>query len=542
MPAPLADPFYYLANFQRVLDWLAARYDDLLQPEEHAFIAGFAALPTPSQALLVRMIMRKGELFRTTRLNYAEIGETTGALSPLLEAGWVQDAPLLDLDALFSLFTLAELQRLFNAPRGLSKQALRTSRGDEPARSLSQWWPGQQERVCALRLMPLCDRLRLMFFGNLRQDWSTFVLADLGLHRYEQVALHEEARGFGSRRDLDDYLQLHACRDAFEAGEAVAQVLARLPDSPLANPWIERRRGRLLLQLGQHCERLGEWQRALDLHRRSCEPEARIRELRVLERQDEHAAALQAAERLVDAALPDAQHQQLQRLLPRLRRRLGLPPSPTPPRVPTQRLDLCLPRGEQPGVEWAVREHLHTPQTPVFFLENALLNSLFGLLCWEAIFAPLPGAFFHPYHLAPEDLHASDFHARRAALFQTCLARLDDGSHAQAIRATYEAKHGILSPFVHWEALDREILELALTCLPPAHLRACFERLLRDIRANRAGMPDLVQFLPEQRSYRLIEVKGPGDRLQDNQKRWLAFCAEQEIPVQVCYLRWAEPA
>src|SRR5690606_40867171 len=66
-------------------------------------------------------------------------------------------------------------------------------------------------------------------------------------------------------------------------------------------------------------------------------------------------------------------------------------------------------------------------------------------------------------------------------------------------------------------------------CLPPAHLRACFERLLQDIRANRAGMPDLIQFWPAERRYRMIEVKGPGDRLQDNQKRWLAFCATQGI-------------
>ena len=38
--------------------------------------------------------------------------------------------------------------------------------------------------------------------------------------------------------------------------------------------------------------------------------------------------------------------------------------------------------------------------------------------------------------------------------------------------------------------------------------------------------------------YRMIEVKGPGDRLQDNQKRWLAFCAEHGMPVEVCYVRW----
>ena len=37
----------------------------------------------------------------------------------------------------------------------------------------------------------------------------------------------------------------------------------------------------------------------------------------------------------------------------------------------------------------------------------------------------------------------------------------------------------------------------------------------------------------------MIEVKGPGDRLQDNQKRWLAHARRHEIPVAVCYVQWA---
>ncbi|MFO6028831.1 VRR-NUC domain-containing protein, partial [Pseudomonas aeruginosa] len=99
-------------------------------------------------------------------------------------------------------------------------------------------------------------------------------------------------------------------------------------------------------------------------------------------------------------------------------------------------------------------------------------------------------------------------------------------------------KFGMQSPFVYWELLGEELLEQALDCLPAAHLRAWFERLLEDIPGNRAGLPDLIQFWPAQRRYRMVEVKGPGDRLQDNQLRWLQFCREREMPVAVCYVRW----
>ena len=40
------------------------------------------------------------------------------------------------------------------------------------------------------------DRLRLLFFGNLHQDWTEFVLSDLGLFRYEQVEFSSASRGF----------------------------------------------------------------------------------------------------------------------------------------------------------------------------------------------------------------------------------------------------------------------------------------------------------------------------------------------------------
>ena len=44
----LENAFYYLDNFQSVLDWIGERYRDLLTDEEQAFIAAFPALPQPA--------------------------------------------------------------------------------------------------------------------------------------------------------------------------------------------------------------------------------------------------------------------------------------------------------------------------------------------------------------------------------------------------------------------------------------------------------------------------------------------------------------
>lgn len=542
MPASLEDPFYYLQNFHTLLDWIDARYSDLLDAQERLFIEQFRTLPRASQGLLVRMVMRKGTLFRASKLNYAEIGDTREAAGPLTALGWVDAAPELDLAQLFGLLTLSELDSCFGKAPGRKAERLEALRAEhgEP-RPFTGWYPASTDCVYALRLMDICDRLRLMFFGNLYQDWSEFVLADLGIYQYEKVEIDAAARGFRVRDDLDYYLRLHHWRERFEAGEALEGLLVELPVEPHANPWLDARRRKLIFQVGQHCERCELPEAALGLYGLCDYAGARVRRIRVLERLDAQGEAFDLAMQAWSAPESDEERQHLARILPRLRRKLGLPKEPVAGNAPVQRIDLVLPQPPEPlSVEHAVLLHLHEDDAPVHYVENTLINSLFGLLCWDAIFAALPGAFFHPFHNGPADLLSPDFHGRRAELFDACLAQLDSDTYQASIRHTYASKQGLLSPFVYWGNLDEPLLEQALACLPAHQLKACFLRILADIKANRAGMPDLIQFWPAERRYRLIEVKGPGDRLQDNQLRWLEFCAHHEIPVEVCYVQWAD--
>ncbi|MGB1498277.1 VRR-NUC domain-containing protein, partial [Alloalcanivorax venustensis] len=265
-------------------------------------------------------------------------------------------------------------------------------------------------------------------------------------------------------------------------------------------------------------------------------PGARGRQLRVLERREHYDAALTLAREADQAPESEAERQQLRRLLPRLHRKLGLPrPTPAAPARP-EVLHLSLPPAA--SVEQAAALALATPEAPVHYVENSLLPGLFGLLFWDAIFAPVPGAFFHPFQSGPADLHHPEFRHRRRAEFDAGFQTLADGEHRARILARYREKFGRLSPFVHWGRLSEALLEQALDCLPADHLALCFERLLADIAANRAGLPDLIQFWPAQRRYRMVEVKGPGDRLQDNQRRWLDFFIARDLPVAVCQVTW----
>jgi len=197
-----------------------------------------------------------------------------------------------------------------------------------------------------------------------------------------------------------------------------------------------------------------------------------------------------------------------------------------------------LPSAPDIRVELALRDQLTREGAPVFYVENSLICSMFGLLCWEAIFQPVRGAFFHRFHRGPADLASPDFEARRRSTLERCLVRLDDGSYHDHVLKTFAAKFGTQSPFVHWHALSEELLEVALKCIQPRDIKLYCRRLLGGMGENCTGLPDLIQFDLQQHNYKMIEVKGPGDRLQDNQRRWLNYCREHELPMEVCRVTW----
>jgi hypothetical protein len=537
-----ATGLYYLDNFRFALRWLHDRYGDLLSARESEFVHDFGALPRPSQALLVRLIMRRGQRFRASKINYPEIGNVARACGPLIELQWVDPRPLLSVEDLATLITRTELAELFPAlPSSLSKGRAVTilSAMHTEKRSFEDWRCSVSEPVYLVSIASLCTRLRLLFFGNFRQEWSEFVLADLGVFRYEMVPLCRESRAFHTRQDIEDFYLLYECRRMLAEDAPLADVLALLPKAALQHEWLEARRSKLEFRIARRYEISGQRQLALRLYQACSHPDARWRALRLLEIDARYREAYQLARAQLEVPNSGAEEQRLARILRRLERRLGLPPTPRKRPVRPERMDLIVPTpmaGE--CVEFIALKLVAAPEAPVYYVENTLINSLFGLLCWEALFAPVSGAFFHAFHAGPMDLFSRTFRDRRAALFDRCLGMLETDFYKYTIKQNFLAKQGIQSPFVAWGVLDEDLLDTALACIPAAHLRQYFERLLSNLPENRTGLPDLVQFWVHENRYRMIEVKGPGDRLQDNQQRWMDFCVEQNLPVAVCHVHW----
>jgi hypothetical protein len=188
------------------------------------------------------------------------------------------------------------------------------------------------------------------------------------------------------------------------------------------------------------------------------------------------------------------------------------------------------------AVEEVARQYFNQTNDKCFYVENLLFNSLFGLWLWPEIFRGVEGAFVNPFQIAPLDMYQENFVANRQGLTESW-AMLDKENYAENFIDIWQQKTGIANHWVSWD-LDPEIIQHALDLIPVIHLKRIFERILFDPKSNRSGFPDLIQFLPAQKTYRLIEIKGPGDRLQDNQIRWLHYFNQQGITAEVCYVDW----
>ncbi len=542
-------PDYYLKNFQFLLDWIFERYADLLNENELSFIPRFKHLDHQSQCLFVRLASRKGQLFRADKLSYAEINSPNHAAQQLINAELITAEPSLRVEEVANALTKAELLALFQeelrASRSAQKliliQLLAEKYPEE--KKWGNWTKNQFGPIYQVGTKEIISTFLLLFFGNSRQDLTEFVLQDLGLFRYENYQIDHQHRVFKTRVELEQYQNLLVLREHLADADTLEKLISineELNKSSSINT-LTRRRARLCNQLAYEFERHQQYDLAFDLYQQSHLPPARERQIRLLEKQGEYNAAWSLLNDALNNPINEHELQIAARMAPRLAKKIGTY-AHKKSTLPAKEQHLLLPQlrdehGLALRVEEIVRQHFERPEAPCLYVENHLLAGLFGLWLWPEMFRSLEGAFANPFQSAPLDMYEEHFAIKRpqiADLWQL----FEQDLHHKHIRAIWQSKHGTSNHFVNWQFLNENTLELALTCIPAKHLQLIFERILFDIKNNRSGLPDLIQFFPDTKSYRMLEVKGPGDRIQDNQQRWLNFFNEHNIPAEVCYVSW----
>ncbi|MBY6018849.1 VRR-NUC domain-containing protein [Halomonas denitrificans] len=522
---PLA-PDYYRRNFRFLIDFVRRHRGHLVDEALAGFIDRFEGLPAPAQCLFVRLLTRKGEWFRSDQLNYQEVGPIEPALQALAEANLVQLDPLIDIGALARLLRHGELKTLPQVQPMLASHRTKASlvnalvAQEWDSAPLTRWWPDAPFQLLAQGEAILVERLQLLFFANLHQSMSEFVVASLAHVRYPEVPLSPESFPFASADVVAQYQARERTARAWESGELDHDAWGRQLRDRQLDARLERQRQRHAFVLARQLEREAHFEPALALYRHCHYGEARERRLRLHFARGDHSAALSTA--LAMQAKPQSEQERVVagRFLARLARQMPMPRLNTArPKLSEDLTELAW----EGAVEEAVVAELRVRGQQAWHTENALLNGVAGLLLWPVIHAPLRGAFVQPFQHRPLDLYHTDFLSRRRELLAREWRYWRQRNRAEftaGLLARYRTYQGIRCALVNWARLPAEALEAALPTLAPQQWLQLVDYLMADLPQRRSGQPDLM--VVEKGALTLVEVKGPGDSLRDHQRRWLA--------------------
>jgi hypothetical protein len=481
-----------------------------------------------AQRLFARILTRKGPWIRIDKLVYAEVVRPDAALRELVDRGLVVVDPPAPADRLLATLTVAELEALFDTPPRLRKTRLITDLlGRHSDRQLRARLFGSFHWL-ALEQPEALMVARLLYFGDLHQDHTTFVLEDLGVVRHEHYPLAEGARRFEDRPALVRHLRLRQVASLVARCDEVwglaGWLVARLWPEPL-DRYDRRIRDRALNALGRRFERRGEPGRALECYGRSTTPPARERRARILNQLGDRAgcATLLAEMRASPADVVEEDFSE----------RFLVRGGGVKPPVTVHALG-----GRSPErIEAHAMSELEAKGAHCWHVENALPRSLAALAFWDVVFAPVDGVFVNPFQSGPVDLHWPDFATTRADAISARVARLSAADvFANELRATFEAKQGVANALAHLGWLDRSTLELMLDVIPHRHLLALASRVIRDPANTRTGFPDLLVLYRDGR-YEFVEVKGPMDQLQPAQRMWFKYLLARGYPARVLKYR-----
>ena len=521
---PPAD--YYADNVRLLIETVLEQYSDILTDNEQLIANAILCLSRNASRLFARMLTRSKSLMLSQSLNYAEVDNRNRALDELEAAGLVVREHEIPADRILALLTVPTLRKIY---RNVSHVTPKHVYIDHLACRYTE----SRHRLmlkghCSWVELSAESELRLfglLFFGDLRQDFSAFVVRDLGIVRYESYVIDERSRQFRDRAKLDRYLDLialnqliHETADAIDE-ESALRVVEKI-QHPEDSRLLERLRARILNRLGRGLERQDANRVALMSYAASSLHPARERSMRIFSKMKRDECLESVRQRVLSDPWSEEE-----RLFAYRFRRPNLDDNEVSVTVETLREQPLQQGIEEYAIDWLTRNG-----GTAWHLENSLPMSLFGLAFWDWIFAPVDGVFINPFQAAPKDLFWPEFFEVRSNLVRDPLERVQ--KLKSKIRSTACAKRGIANALVNWQVMDDVRLQRILDVFSVDAIERILSIVRADLSQMRSGFPDLT-VINDDGSFEFVEVKGPNDQLQQNQKIWLKELAVNELPSRV---------
>lgn len=516
MKRPDLPVFYYHDHFVEMLSFVRTTYGAILTDEHDAFVARFRSLSKDAQCLLIRMVNRRGAIFNRSLFKYPEISDVDRAAEDLLACGQARILRAVDYDAFVLCLPKDALHRG-------AKAAGRTDvRSSWAKPKLVDYFLAQipfevaAEHCGAAGFIALHDMLPLefllyLYFGKTQRDLKNFALRDLGVLRTNRetsfqarFADGDEARACFHYSRLLDRLE---AKSATIYQEAVPEIFGG-PECP--TEFAADLRGRAACQAGQFFEKKGEKELAVQLYRAGTSAECNERLARLLYAVGRKADAEELLRRMIDDPASDGEHVFATDFYARKfgGRRTGSCTELLRAGI-TLTVDDTYRGNPEAGVAGVMRRQGYR----VFFAENTLWQTLFGLLFWDELFES--GQLHSSFDWLPHCLKDRSFVRLFDIRIGEKLEAVRSGTALALLLRTIAARWGRPNGVFAWDHVDVDALRLLLAHASGAGLATILRAMCEDFREMRDGFPDLMLAKDDEVSF--LEIKAEGDAIRRNQ-------------------------
>jgi len=529
---------YYAENFREVLNSVLSGYDSILSDSEKQFGVALNLLSEDAFKLYARLVNRTPLIFRLSKLNYPAINSISDASSELGKFDFIQKINEENLaqfcQDILQCFTVKELKLAFAGalPRDLISRADvcgYISEHEEKREMLAILLSGEPLIRCEKK--ELWRYYRFLFFGELYSDLSAFVIYELG-----HVAVEKKGNLktlFKFRKEVDDCYNLALFYEEFRNIRETETVeflwawyqsrnIYRTKLCETAWPVYDR----FADKFGRLLERNKRFSEAQILYLTSPASPCRERLAKLYQKQEELNKAKELCIEIIEKPNDAEEHYAASQLLNRINK--------TSKRSQARELlstaEIIHLDYREEYVENAVIAHYSNQGWNAVHSENWLWNSLFGLCFWDIIFNDEQG-FHHPFQFGPSDLYRG-FYINRKELIDARIPLLENKTaRTKIINACFKNKSGIANPFISWHDDLPALIKNLLSVTPPHGIAGILKEMVRDLKNNRKGFPDL--FLWKKNEYRFIEVKSENDQLSAQQYYWLNLFNKNGVVAEV---------
>ncbi|XP_045141698.1 fanconi-associated nuclease 1 isoform X2 [Echinops telfairi] len=578
---------YYLKNFLMVLKEVFENEDDMMLFDEHEkeIVTKFYNLSASGQKLYVRLFQRKLNWIKVNKLEYEEIDlNLLPVIKELKDEGFIQtEAELQELSDVLELLSVVELKTLAKIfhlkPNGQKQQLVNSFLKFAKQRSVFTWdknqpgigavilkrakdFAGPSLRICK-GPRAVFSRILLLFSltnsmedeeaacGGQGQLSTVLLLVNFGQIKFPSYTIYRKTKIFQDRDDLIKYATAaHMLSDISAAMASGDWDAARELAQCAQKDWSQLKNHPSLryhedLPLFLRCFTVG-WIYTRILSRN----------VEILERLHMYEDAVKELENLLSQKIycPESRGRWWDRLALNLHKHL-------------KHLELVTITGKVcpqsgPGKSTFVMEveEAGVPTTVLCSVEELALahyrcdgfdqgihgegstfSTLYGLLLWDIIFMDgIPDIFRNAYQDFPLDLYTDSFFTSRRPAIEARLQLIhaaDAPTLCSWLAAAWQAQEGRVASIVNWNRFaSLQQAQDLVSCLGGHVLSSVFRQLATDFRHCRGGLPDLVVWNSQNHHFKLIEVKGPNDRLSYKQMIWLDELQKLGAEVEVCHV------